>query len=636
SVAMPGGARYSDAPIYHLDCLLNDRAARERKAARYAAERPGLRAAGRPVNRAFYLPELAEPVTVVEVAKRDLEHIERALRGTSASIVGAGRDLARYAVRSATQDEIDAHWPPARPDPDAGRGAVVVADIPETAVAGERLTLLAHVRNDSEQRWRAADPGRSPISVASRWHPHGVPDAIEGERTALPADVLPGETIALPLQVLVPAQPGTYNVVPSLVMEHVRWFGADEARIVQVQARRRVGIVAGYSPYRHFGDDAIVHAHIAQLEEVLEGLEPLLFGESPPDLEARFGLPAVAGIHGALYEGRPKLPGRTATALRGLRLLVRLRRSGHPSLSPTERHFVESLASCDALIAASAGGLTSRYWRAAMWPQLWTILVAKALGIPAVVSGATIGPFPHPLDRILAAVSLRAADKVVVRDGVDSPRALRRMRVKAERIAVAPDPALALNAPSPSAVANALDQAGVPPGVGYVAISLAGGVDTDRAAQAVADVLEAVSGQGLHALFVPMVSGSGEGDDVHLLATLTDVLGTTPLHVLDPLPADHVIAGIIERAYAAVGSRYHLAVFAAAAGIPTIGLYADEYGRRRFAGIATTGTGPVTAVALGSATGTAAAAQTLQEASRKARETVRLPALTALERSLST
>ena len=260
--------------------------------------------------------------------------------------------------------------------------------------------------------------------MAYRWHPHEATGAIEGERTALPADVLPGETIALPMPVLVPTLPGTYNLVPSLVMEHVRWFGADEARTVQVVARRRVGIVAGYSPFRHFGDDAIVAAHIAQLEAALDGgLEPLLFGESPPDLEARFGSPAVASIHAALYGEGHKLPGRAMTALRGLRLLCRLRRPGHPSLSAAERHFAESLASCDALIAASAGGLTSRYWRAAMWPQLWTILAAKALGIPAVVSGATIGPFSHPLDRVLAAVSLRAADKVVVRDATDSPRA---------------------------------------------------------------------------------------------------------------------------------------------------------------------------------------------------------------------
>jgi polysaccharide pyruvyl transferase WcaK-like protein len=639
SVEMPGGARYGDAPIYHLDCLLNDRDARERKAVRYAAERPGLRAAGRPMNRAFYLPELAEPVAIVPVDRRDLEHIERSLHSTSTSIAAAGRDPARYVVRTATQDEIDAHWPPARPNPDAGCGAVVAADIPETAVAGDRLTLLTHVRNASELRWRAADPGRSPISVASHWHPHGAPDAIEGERTALPADVLPGETIALRLQVLVPAQPGTYDLVPSLVMEHVRWFGAGEAQTVQVVPRRRVGIVAGYSPYRHFGDDAIVHAHITQLETVLDGcLEPLLFGESPPDLQARFGSPAVASIHGALYGGGPKLPGRAATALRGLRLLGRLRRPGHPSLSPTERHFVEHLASCDALIAASAGGLTSQYWRAAMWPQLWTILVAKALGIPAVVSGATIGPFSHPLDRILAAVSLRAADKVVVRDAVDSPRALRRMRLGPDRIEVAPDPALALGAASKTAVDDALDQAGVPRGVEYVAISLGGGSgDPRRAAQAVAEVLAAVTAKGLHAVFVPMVSGSGEGDDVHLLATPTDMLGTAPLHVLDPLPADHVIAGIIERAYAAVGTRYHLAVFAAAAGVPAIGFYDEEYGRRRLAGIATTGTGSVTAVPLGSTNGTvlAAAEQALQGGARKARQIVPLPALTDLERSLT-
>jgi polysaccharide pyruvyl transferase WcaK-like protein len=407
---------------------------------------------------------------------------------------------------------------------------------------------------------------------------------------------------------------------------------------VKVIPRRRIGIVAGYSPFRHFGDDAIVHAHVGRLEQLLDGrLEPLLLGESPADLTARFGTAALPSIHAALYGGRSPLPGRATTALRGLRLLARVHRGDRESLAPAERHFVETLASCEALVAATAGGLTSRYWRAAMWPQLWTILMAKALGIPSVVSGATIGPFSHPLDRILAAAALRAAELVVVRDAVDSPHALRRMRIKRKQIAVAPDPALALGAPPASAVDDALEQAGIRPEVEYIAISLGGSSDSDLGTRAVAEAVAAATARGLQTLLVPMVSGSEDADDLDLLPALTGLLGEAPIPVLDPLPADRVIAGIIERARLAVGTRYHLAVFAAAAGVPAIGFHDDEYGRRRFAGITSTGIGDVTSLSLGSSEGTITKAveDALRAPSGRTREIAELPALDALERSLS-
>ena len=56
-----GPARYLEAPLYHLDLLASDRGAREGKARRYEAMRPGLRVGGRPLNEAFYVPESRDP-----------------------------------------------------------------------------------------------------------------------------------------------------------------------------------------------------------------------------------------------------------------------------------------------------------------------------------------------------------------------------------------------------------------------------------------------------------------------------------------------------------------------------------------------------------------------------------------------
>ena len=53
-----GPHAYLDAPLYHLDLVVNTRTQREAKARRYEAVRHGLRLGGLPFNTALYLPEL--------------------------------------------------------------------------------------------------------------------------------------------------------------------------------------------------------------------------------------------------------------------------------------------------------------------------------------------------------------------------------------------------------------------------------------------------------------------------------------------------------------------------------------------------------------------------------------------------
>src|SRR5215210_3883899 len=57
-VVPSGPAAFVDAPLWHLDCLVQSLERRRRKALAYERERPGMRVAGLAHNTAFYLPEL--------------------------------------------------------------------------------------------------------------------------------------------------------------------------------------------------------------------------------------------------------------------------------------------------------------------------------------------------------------------------------------------------------------------------------------------------------------------------------------------------------------------------------------------------------------------------------------------------
>lgn len=122
--------------------------------------------------------------------------------------------------------------------------------------ASERRTIAFDLTNLSERTWPAGDDGAS-VCASYRWRgPDGA--TTDGPRTPFPVDVVPGETITLPLRVEAPERPGTPDLVVDVVHETVRWFGADLTLRVHVSATpqlpdRRRPVIAAPAGGRHWG-----------------------------------------------------------------------------------------------------------------------------------------------------------------------------------------------------------------------------------------------------------------------------------------------------------------------------------------------------------------------------------------------
>jgi colanic acid/amylovoran biosynthesis protein len=585
SARMPGPARFLLEPIYHADCLLANFARRDAKAREYERRRPGARVAGQPMNKAYYLPERRPDHLLRPVPPQDHAAILRLLEGARAPHVAVHATR----TREVTQQEIDDHW--VRRPMDAARvdGLVEPRFHDRELVAGETTTFMVKVHNVGTERWGSDPDLPTPTMVAYQWLDAQNRVLADGPRTPLPAEMRPGTAEMLPLHVIAPRVAGTYQLRVGIVQEHVRWFGQSDPVPLTVSPCRRIAVIAGYSPYRHVGDDAIVQAHLAELADRLPDVEPVLLGEDPAALAARFGTAAAPSIHTALYANAGPGAGRMArlaTLARGIQLVRRARTpGGWGTLPPAAQAFLEEVAACDALLAASAGGLTGRYWREVLWPHAFTILAARAVGVPSIVSGVTIGPLEKRLDALVAAAALRAASRVVTRDRSASPRALRALGVRRRRVLVAPDPAVALATPPAEDVDAALLHAGIVPDEPFVAVSIHRVPWAGHAADAVAAALRSELASDLAVLFVPMVEGAGEADDRGLAGALTERVRHASVHVLVPLPRDDILAALVRRARLAIGTRYHLAVFASAGGVPAIGLHGDGYAARKFEGL---------------------------------------------------
>lgn len=585
SAYLNGPARFLDLPLYHADCIVNSFEQRVRKVKLYEGLKPGIRVAGRPLN-ASYLPEQWPKTTLAAVPKEDHELVCRVLDGQAES----GRRRPRDAPRLAVREEIDRLWERRPVNRSAQDGRVAIDRSEHSLTAGELRWFDVRVENLGDEPWPWG--ARSPeIRLAHGWRtPEGAQLGEEG-RTPFPADVAPGETARVYAPVTAPETPGRYILHFDLVHEHVDRFGKGAAIDVEVERARRIAIVGGYGPVRHVGDDAIVSANLRQLAESAPEFEPVVLSENPATTTRRFGHRSAESVHPYLLHrveldarrirDTVRLVVRTAALVRAARRVRGGRSPGR--LYRNERPFLDQLRSAEVLLAVSGGSLTSTYSRRALWPQAATILAARALGIPVVVSGVTVGPFSGISDRLVAALALRRASLLTLRDRGPSAAVLKRLRVPSSRVSEAYDDALSLEPAPDDAVAQAQRAVGIANLEPFFVLSGHGPVDSPLL-PALARVADHLAGAGIAALFVPMYFGPGT-DIAFAEALREQVSNPATFRILDPLPADDVVLGVVGRAAVAVGTRYHLAVFAAAAGVPAVGLYADAYAQMKLEGL---------------------------------------------------
>ncbi len=269
------------AALYHLDLVVNDRAAREEKVSRYEHVRPGLRLGGLPLNAAYYLPELRSELSVEPIPPADAALIDRVLG------VEPTPERTPLALRVATRAEIDAHWAEA-PLPDESYHARIELGRAPSPVTGEVREIDVHVTNLGNSVWPGGREALPEIRLSSRWS--GLEPTEEQLRSAFPLDVAPGETVLVPMSFRAPDEPGTYLLVVDLVHERHRWFGVDATVTVEVRPRRSAVVLVSQPP----GEETFDKRVDDLLGRIDPSLKPVLVGPKPDWLRDRFGTEAQA------------------------------------------------------------------------------------------------------------------------------------------------------------------------------------------------------------------------------------------------------------------------------------------------------------------------------------------------------
>ena len=259
----------------------------------------------------------------------------------------------------------------------------------------------------------------------------------------------------------------------------------------------------------------------------------------------------------------------------------------HPLAQTVERmvEFADAIAAMDAVVVSGGGNLNSRYgWL--LYERAAAVRAAEHAGVPVYVTGQSLGPVLSPEDAQVLERMLRTARSVTVREhsslawcrerGIDA-----RLSVDDATDYLVDSPACTLHYAEGVSAGQALDE--LPER--YVCVTV--NECTEQQAQQIACLLDSMWRE--HGYAPVFLSHYGDpqdptNGDIQAHQRIAEQLSpSTPATLLPILHADQSVT-VHRGAAFTLTSRYHPAVFSAAAGIPVLALVPDAFTQMRAGG----------------------------------------------------
>ena len=153
-------------------------------------------------------------------------------------------------------------------------------DVPATLPAATRANVTITLTNDGDSTWEA----RQEVGLAYHWFSAtGELVALNGQRTELPKDVTPGETVTMSAGLEMPSLPGKYILTWDLARQGISWFGAQGGDTLNLA----IDVLPNQDQY--IGSAAMEHTHTRLLLIGIDGgdwnyFDPLIKAGRLPNL----------------------------------------------------------------------------------------------------------------------------------------------------------------------------------------------------------------------------------------------------------------------------------------------------------------------------------------------------------------
>ncbi len=370
--------------------------------------------------------------------------------------------------------------------------------------------------------------------------------------------------------------------------QHTYHVGDEAMTIASAQALSEGGAAVtlmtrdvGHSA-RYIGAAVNHEAATAVRRRAYEYLPFLLFPWAPAEREL-----TLAAFECVLTELHADRERPSVTELSVLPQVQALPEVLHPLEQTVERmvEFADAIATMDAVVVSGGGNLNSRYgWL--LYERAAAVRAAEHAGVPVYVTGQSLGPVLNPEDAQVLERMLRTARSVTVREhsslawcrerGIDA-----RLSVDDATDYLPASPARTLHYAEGVSAGQALDE--LPER--YVCVTV--NECTEQQAQQIACLLDSMWRE--HGYAPVFLSHYGDpqdptNGDIQAHQRIAEQLSpSTPATLLPILHADQSVT-VHRGAAFTLTSRYHPAVFSAAAGIPVLALVPDAFTQMRVGG----------------------------------------------------
>lgn len=317
---------------------------------------------------------------------------------------------------------------------------------------------------------------------------------------------------------------------------------------------------------RHIGDEAMLEVNLASLRTVFPTAAFTIVARDPEWVARRYDVAAVPLLG---------FPGDRAAAAERRSILAALLESPDREQSPT----IAAVASSDAVIVSGGGNLSSS-WPDLLYERAALLELAHRFGKPSVVLGQTIGPHLGEDERHLLVSSLLHARFIGVRELASAVLAID-LGIPHQRLWYQIDDSMRMDEPLAVLPEEATIAVTIDPQLRATGKALFASL---------ADQLRKLAdAAGARLVLIPHAFGGEASDtpsdltEARLLAEQIGASRVSMVETLDAEDARRAAAG----ASLVISSRYHPIVFALIAGVPSLGIYGDDYCRIKIQGALT-------------------------------------------------
>lgn len=293
----------------------------------------------------------------------------------------------------------------------------------------------------------------------------------------------------------------------------------------------------------------------------------------------------VSGYYGFSNAGDEAILGGIITAFRAIDPTVRFTVISSKVVQTRAVHGVEAVSRGDVrailramsradLLISGGGSLLQDVTGMKSIPYyLGITALGKLRGLPVMFYAQGVGPVLRPISRaLISLIGKLVVNRATVRD-MESAEELRRLGLGRKPINVTADPALALPVPRREAGEALIAEQGLSLQGPRIGVAIRPWKHADhRMLGALAQALDEIADEtGGTILFVPMQYPQ----DVKAAREVAALMHHTPALYEANVPY-HQIQAVVASCDLIVGMRYHSLVFAAQAGVPTVGLSYDQ------------------------------------------------------------